>query len=231
MGQHLAVFHFATGGLWVQGELLGESWWLERDGFEMLVSLPSGLEDFGIGQPSGPEDFGSFNPLLGGESLVRVGIEQGDLVLAASIRAFQIAVVVESTVSSRDPREADKSDGQRALNEAFEIALNMAQDFMEWLRVRAGQFWLAASHEPPQTMGTAELLDLESGGRVPNIGYALPITFYSHGEETVLRRDVLSGTHVLPTCCSPMPGRRSLARDRKARMCGERSCWQRSPRR
>ena len=47
MGRHLAVFHFATGGLWVRGELLGDSWWLERHGFPMLVELPSGKEEIG----------------------------------------------------------------------------------------------------------------------------------------------------------------------------------------
>jgi hypothetical protein len=192
MGQHLAVFHFATGGLWVRGELLGESWWLERQGFGMLLSLPSGQEDFGLSRPPGQEDFGSFNPLLGGESLVRVGIQQSDRVVAASIRAFQIAVVVESTVSSQDPREADKSDGQRALNEALEVALTVAEEFLQWLRVSAGQYWLAASHEPPQTIGTADLLDIESGRRVPNIGYDQPLVMYSQSEETALSRDVLS---------------------------------------
>jgi hypothetical protein len=191
MGQHLAVFHFETGGLWVQGQVLGESWWVERQGFGMLVSLPSGLEDFRLDNPPGDEDFGSFNPLLGGRSLVSVGIQDADGVIAASVYAFQVAVVVESTVSSEDPRDADKSDGQRVLNEAFEVALTVAEDFLEWLRVTAGQFWLAASHEPPQTTGSADLLDIESGGRVPNIGYDQPLVLYAHGEETALSRDAL----------------------------------------
>lgn len=191
MGQHLAVFHFATGGLWVRGELLGESWWLERQGFGMLVSLPSGRVDFGIGQPLSPEDFGSFNQLVGEESLIKVGIQQGDRVLGATINAFQIAVLVESSVSSQDPKGADKSDGQRAVNEAFEIALMVAEELLEWLRVRAGQYWLAASHEPPQTLGTADLLDIESGRRVPNIGYDQPLVLFSHSDESALSRDVL----------------------------------------
>jgi hypothetical protein len=191
MGQHLAVFHFATGDLWVRGEVLGESWWLERGGFGMLVSLPSGLEDFGLAEPRGQENFGSFNPLLGDDSLIRIGVQHGERVVAASISAFQIAVLVESTVSSEDPREADKSDGQRALNEAFEVAVAVAQEFLEWLRVQADQYWLAASHEPPQTMGTADLLDVESGRRVPNIGYDHSLVLYSHSEEDALSREGL----------------------------------------
>jgi hypothetical protein len=124
MGQHLAVFHFATGGLWVRGELLGDSWWLERHGFPMLVELPSGKEDFGIGEPVGEEDFGSFNDLVGGdEPLVHVGMQRGREALAATVAVFQITLLVESSVSSQDPPEADKSDGQKALEEAFEIAM------------------------------------------------------------------------------------------------------------
>jgi hypothetical protein len=101
MGQHLAVCHFATGGSWVRGELLGDSWWMERDGFPMLVELPSGKEDFGIGKPVGEEGFGSFNSLVGGdEHLVHVGIQRGREALAATVDVFQIAVLVESSVSS-----------------------------------------------------------------------------------------------------------------------------------
>jgi hypothetical protein len=95
-----------------------------------------------------------------------------------------------SGVSSQDPKEADKSDGQRALNEALEIALSVAEDFLAWLRVKGGQFWLAPSHEPPETTGTADLLDIESGRRVPNIGYA--IVLYGKSEESALSREVLS---------------------------------------
>jgi hypothetical protein len=113
MGQHLAVFHFATGGLWFRGELLGDSWWLERHGFPMLVELPSGKEDFGTGEPVGEEDFGSFNDLVGGdEPLVHVGMQRGREALAATVAVFQIALLVESSVSSQDPPEADKSDGR-----------------------------------------------------------------------------------------------------------------------
>jgi hypothetical protein len=90
----------------------------------MLVELPSGKEDFGIGEPVGEEDFGSFNDLVGGdEPLVHVGMQRGREALAATVAVFQIALLVESSVSSQDPPEADKSDGQKALEEAFEIAL------------------------------------------------------------------------------------------------------------
>jgi predicted RNA polymerase sigma factor len=79
----------------------------------MLVELPSGKEDFGIGEPVGEEDFGSFNDLVGGdEPLVHVGMQRGREALAATVAVFQIALLVESSVSSQDPPEADKSDGR-----------------------------------------------------------------------------------------------------------------------
>jgi hypothetical protein len=170
MGQHLAVFHFLTGGLSVQGELLGEGWCLEREGFRMVVSLPSGPDDFAKHIPKD-----DFDPLVSKDSW------RGSEILSATVKAFQIAVVVESDVSSADPKEADKSDGQRALNEAFEVAFLVAEDFLTWLRVAGGQFWLLASHEPPRTEGTADLIDLETGRRVPNIGWDQGIIVSSMG--------------------------------------------------
>jgi hypothetical protein len=192
MGQHLAVFHFATGGLWVRGELLGDSWWLERHGFPMLVELPSGKEDFGIGEPVGEEDFGSFNDLVGGdEPLVHVGMQRGREALAATVAVFQIALLVESSVSSQDPPEADKSEGQKALEEAFEIAIEVAEDFLALLRTEGEQFAIGVSHEPPQNAGPGWLLDIEAGGRVRNVGLPQPLVVYAGSEESALGHDLL----------------------------------------
>ena len=164
MGQHLAVFHFATGGLSVRGELLGESWWLERRGLSMLVELPSGNEHFGIGEPPGEENFGSVNALVGGdEPLVRVGLRQGREALVATVSVLQIAVLVESSVSSQDPPEADMSDGQRAREQAYEVAFEVAEDFLALLRTEGGQFAIGMSHEPPHNAGPGWLLDIEAG--------------------------------------------------------------------
>jgi hypothetical protein len=176
MGQHLAIFHFAAGGLWVRGELLGESWWLEREGYGMLVSLPSEDSDFG--------------PLIGDRKpLTQVSSRRGKV--AASVRAFQIAVPVKSTVSSKDPLEADKSDGERALNKAYGVAFSVAEDFLSWLRVLGGQYWLLASHEPPRAVGTADLIDVESGGRVRNVGLEQRQIAYARDPAAALTRETL----------------------------------------
>jgi hypothetical protein len=193
MGQHLAVFHFATGGLWVRGEVLGESWCLERDGFTMLVELPSGQEDFGISEPAGEEDHGSFIPLAGGggEALIKVGIRRGREVLAATVHVFQIAVLVESSVSSQDPPEADMSDGQHALETAYEVAIEVADDFLKLLRTEGDQFGIGVSHEPPRNAGPGWLLDVEAGGWVRNVGLPQPLVAHTGSEESALSRDAL----------------------------------------
>jgi hypothetical protein len=194
MGQHLAVFHFPTGGLWVRGALLGASWWLERHGFGMLVELPSGKEDFGIGEPAGEEDFGSFNALVGGdEHLVHAGIHRGREVLAATVDVFQIAVLVESSVSSQDPPEADKSDGQQALEGGYEVATEVAEDFLALLRTEGEQFAIVVSHEPPQNAGPGWLVDIEAGGVVRNVGLPQPMVVYTGSEESALGYDLLGG--------------------------------------
>ena len=158
----------------------------------MLVELPSGKEDFGIGEPVGEEDFGSFNDLVGGdEPLVHVGMQRGREALAATVAVFQIALLVESSVSSQDPPEADKSDGQKALEEAFEIAIEVAEDFLALLRTEGEQFAIGASHEPPQNAGPGWLLDIEAGGRVRNVGLPQPLVVYAVSEESALGHDLL----------------------------------------
>jgi hypothetical protein len=92
--------------LWVRGELLGDSWWLERHGFPMLVELPSGKEDFGIGEPVGEEDFGSFNDLVGGdEPLVHVGMQRGREALARLWRFFRSPSSSRAACPHRTPRK------------------------------------------------------------------------------------------------------------------------------
>jgi hypothetical protein len=166
---------------------------LDRDGFSMLVELPSGQEDFRIGEPAGEEDFGSFNPLVGGDHLIHVGISRGREVLAAIVDVFQIAVLVESSVSSQDPVETDKSDGQRSLEEAYEAAIDVAEDFLALLRTEGEQFGIGVSHAPPGNASPGWLIDVEAGGVVRNVGLPQPMVLYAASEESALSREALGG--------------------------------------
>jgi hypothetical protein len=104
---------------------------------------------------------------------------------------FSDALLVESSVSSQDPPETDKSDGQKALEEAFEIAIEVAEDFLALLRTEGEQFAIGVSHEPPQNAGPGWLLDIEAGGRVRNVGLPQPLVVYAGSEESALGHDLL----------------------------------------
>jgi hypothetical protein len=96
-------------------------------------------------------------------------------------------------VSSQDPAEADKSDGQRALEEAYEVAVEVADEFLALLRTEGGQFGIAVSHEPPLNAGPGWLIDIEAGGVVRNVGLPQPLVLYAASEESALSREALNG--------------------------------------
>ena len=122
----------------------------------------------------------------GRETGVEVGVSEGDRVIAASVSWVQVAVFTESSVSAEDPPEADKSDGQRALREALEIALEVADELLLRLRVIGEQSWMPPSHVSPELVGTADLIDAESGKRVRNIGDDRMLILVGGSEEDAL---------------------------------------------
>jgi hypothetical protein len=177
--EQVALFPFWTGGLWVKGELLGASWLLERDGYGIVVALPSDQGDFRIARPEE-------------ERLFKVGISQGPKTIAATINVFQVAVWVESEAAADlFPPNPCGSDGQRALTEASKTAIAVAEDFLAWLRVLGGQYWLGASHEPIRNAGTADLIDLDVGKRIKNINWEYTLVARAFGEDIALNGDTL----------------------------------------
>jgi hypothetical protein len=177
--QQVALFLFETRGLWVTGELLGASWFVERDDYGMVVSLPSEQND--LPPFSGAARFG-----------FKVGITIGDAVIAATVDAIQVAVWVESAASfDHPPPHSDGHDGQRELTKASKTALAVAEDFLAWLRVLAGQHWLGMSHERPRHTGTADLIDLEVGKRIQNINWQHQVTLTAFSEDDALDQRAL----------------------------------------
>ena len=164
----------------MRGELLGASYLLERDGYGIVVSLPSDQGDFGIARPEE-------------KRLFKVGISRGEEIIAATVNIFQVAIWVESeaAVDHFPPDDPRGLDGQRALTEASKTAIAVAEDFLAWLRVLGQQYWLGASHEPIRHAGTADLIDLEAGKRIKNINWEYGLVLQSFGEDAALGRDSL----------------------------------------
>jgi len=178
--QQVGLFPFKTGGLSVEADLLGASWYVERDDYPIVISLPSDQSDFAIARP-------------GGKALFREVAWQDAKLLDVTIKVFQVAVWVESEATYKlfPPDHPEGTDGQEALNRAARTAVSVAEDFLSWLRVRAGQFWLGASHESLDNAGTADLVDLQAGRRIKNINWNYMQYLTLHGEPAG-RRDLVS---------------------------------------
>jgi hypothetical protein len=176
--EQVALFPFEIGGLWVEGGLLGASWALERDGYPIVLSLPSAARDFGITNPD--------------TEMYSVGITHGTEIVAASVSVFQVAIWVESEASpDHFPPEEPGMDGQRALNKASQVALSIAEDFVALLRTEASQYWLGASHEPPTHASTADLIDIETGKRIKNVNWEYKLTVM-----TLMKKERALGTNI-----------------------------------
>jgi hypothetical protein len=172
----LAVFRFDGLGLWIRGEVLGATAYVERDGQTVLVSIPRARS----------ERDGTLSDETGRDTGIRVGISSGDRVVAATVRWFDVVVFTESTASADDPPEADKTDAQRALSRAMEIAFGVADDLLLWFRAIGQQFWMPPSHVTPEVVGAPELLDADSGKRVRNVGDARALTAVGNSEDGAL---------------------------------------------
>ncbi len=165
MGSCRAVFHFLPSGFDLKAEVFGRSWDIERDGWRATLSLPAR-----------PDSFGSYIDAMS------IATHRGDKeaawdegrVLVAAVLAVQIAVDADFEPSTTDLDPAAHRDeierGQAALNKAFPIALSLASDFISWLRVSTGRYWLGPSHEAPEVID-GDLIETASGRRVRNIGF------------------------------------------------------------
>jgi hypothetical protein len=166
MSSHRAAFHFPAGGFDLKAEAFGRRWEVERDGRRVTLSLPSR-----------PDSFGSYIDTLnismwtGGDK--ETAWEDGRVQVAA-VGAFQISVDVDIDISSSDLNPEDHLEeitrGQEALDLAFPTALSVAADFISWLRVESGRYWLPPSHEAPGVL-SGWLIEVSSGRRVRNISF------------------------------------------------------------
>lgn len=165
MGSCRAVFHFRPSGFDLAAEAFGRSWDIERDGGRATLSLPASPDSF-----RRPKDAMSIAKYRGDNE---TAWDEGR-VLVAAVLAFQIEVDVgfEPSTTDLDPDEhRDEIErGQAALDEAFPIALSLANDFISWLRVNTGRYWLGPSHEAPEVID-GDLIETASRRRVRNVGF------------------------------------------------------------
>jgi hypothetical protein len=167
MSSHRAAFRFRAGGFDLKAEAFGRRWDLERDGRRVTLSLPLR-----------PDSFGSSIDALTIGTWTRIGegyataSDEGRVV--AALGAFEVSVDVEVDISSADPNPEDHLDeierGQKAVDLAFPTALSVAADFISWLRVQMGRYWLPPSHEAPDVL-EGWLIEASSGRSVRNVSF------------------------------------------------------------
>src|ERR1700730_16613433 len=139
MSQHIALFHLAPTSLLVRGEVLGKSYYLERNGLGALLTVPESEGDFGPVGEDHPQ----------GEGLVPVYHWNQDTgeVLGAVAKVIQVAVLVHSTASSDEDTEDGRTEGSRALTEGLRAAVAIVEEFIAWMRTEGQQPWVGPSHE------------------------------------------------------------------------------------
>ena len=138
-----AVFHFSGGGLFIQGEALGRSTELDRDGRRVTITLP-GSDD--LDRPPPPTSRAGRTLKSGGRWSLdpQTGEFEGVLVDRFEVR-------VQVTRAGDEPLAA-------LVEEAFPFAAEAAESLLSWMRTRGGQYWLPAPYDGPNFVGYGELV-------------------------------------------------------------------------
>lgn len=162
---YYAEFPFSGSGLLIRADALGlrREWTLEDN--EITLSLPS-LE----------ESYEGFPPERLGVRVGRIVALRDDKPTLVSVERFAITFGVTSD------RELSADDDWKAatdlLGDLYATAIDVAQDFINAVRVQGGQFWLPAQHEAVRRDGLISLYRADTGERLPlSWNPALTLTF------------------------------------------------------
>jgi hypothetical protein len=166
MSSHRFSFRFRAGGFDLRSEAFGRSWDIERHGRVVRLSLPSR-----------PDSFGSHDEALYVSMQTGADAEGAwdeGRVLVAAVAVFEVSVFADVDISTTElvpeSHRVELDRAQAGLNEAFPIALSVATDFVAWLRVETGRYWLPPSHEAPEVLN-GWLFEIASGKHVRNVSY------------------------------------------------------------
>jgi hypothetical protein len=160
-----ADFHFGVRGLWVQAELLGTSATIIRDGYTVVLRIPSSDDDFSYGAANPPR------VLAGGAQDPEGHWLRCSVVLLRA--TLQLDIPMATGPADDVPREA--IDASRIeLGRAADTARRVVGDYVELVRTRHDQYWLGQSGDRPRVTWITELRDVATGERVPT-GYQDPL--------------------------------------------------------
>jgi hypothetical protein len=207
------IYRFRTGGIWVRRELLGTSYIVERDGKRIEVAFPSHEDDFrtwGLLE-------GEFYWALGAPSTGTVD----DPDQAVTVYVVQATVEFDAELDTAAFRDAPSDDvrykdaashGINLIEEGRAAAESVVRELLSWIRVRPAQSGLGLTTEPIEREGVQELIDVESGERLP-VGGISHIDATLQALESALRPEDVAGVWEQIDARAPPPLPETLLAD------------------
>jgi hypothetical protein len=181
MSRIRATFHYAPRGLLIEPAVLGHSFGLVVNGYEMTVTFPLAAAESDESSASPAPQFDEYFPereklpLVGGakDIFVTMMSEPADGPTIIGIDKLRVEVFIDDASFGA----SDYSDGgatsevsQRARSEieqARRAAVAAVERLLAWSRVLYGQVWLGLGGEPVKEIGSDEVVDVEAGLRLP----------------------------------------------------------------
>jgi hypothetical protein len=179
MADREALFYFAGGGLFVTGDVLGRTAVFEWAETRVTLALPT-VDHISEGDRWGLEAH-------------KVTWREGDgkpaEIFTATVGTFELRIEVSEGV-----------DDQAAVQDAFPVAVEIAEAFLATARTLGGQYWIPSAHEAPQLNGYGSLVVSGTYDEVDERARWHPaITLVSFGDESAIGPDlierILSATH------------------------------------
>jgi hypothetical protein len=174
----LAHFHFRVHELLVASELLGDSSAVYRDGYRMKFSIPSHEKDFGL---SGKRDVFA----LGG------GWQSGDEWTCRELGLVRLSVELDlpDAVLGQVLERETVDEAHKLLGAAADAARRYVRDYIDLIRTRHGQFWLAFGAQSPELVWLTTVIDRATGKRI-RTGCSDPMRAVIHDGEQALSAEV-----------------------------------------
>jgi hypothetical protein len=221
MAQLRATFLARLRRLIVARELLGTSHEIpDWDGHRVVLTVPNverQAEDPDAAAPVDPTIFPDHEepPLVEGGAQILTSVHRVPHIDFAEIDALRVRVYWQDEISAASfERDDFQWDDLPGWSESFETPFHAAEQvarettarFTSWLRVRAGQPWLALSGEPARLVGTAYLSDMDAGQRLPiTHGLDRGPVFSLYKPEQVLQPNRFSELLELASSGHPVP--------------------------
>lgn len=173
----LAHFHFRLDELLVASELLGSASAVDRDGYHIHFTIPASQEDFGLA--GDPDVFA-----LGG------GWQRENEWTCRELGLVRLSVELKlpDAVLKEELDRATIDEAYKLLAAAANAATRYLRDYLDLIRTRHGQFWLAYSSQSPKLVGPTTVVDRATGERI-RTGYNDPLKAVMHASEQALSAD------------------------------------------